>query len=289
MFELGVLVSALIDGLSYAMMIFLISIGLIIIFGLMDVFNLAHGAFFGFGAYLFIQFFLTTGDYILSLLIASVAGAVFGYIVERLLIRPLYGKPMLQLLMTMGLMILLFTLFQVVWPAGLYFPEVNNRILSGVYSILGVNIRIYKFVIIIGGVITFIILDIIFVRTRFGAMLRAGTENRELAYAFGINIDKLFSIAFILGSFLAFFGGAFVAPITHATLEVPTTFTLLAFVVPVIGGMKSYRGGFYASLIIGIIDRLVAYYFTWLSFAIDLLIMIIVLIIRPEGLFGGAE
>jgi len=283
----GILISALVDGLSYAMMIFVISAGLVIIFGLMDVLNLAHAVLFALGAYLFIQIYLLTGNYYLSFILPVIIGFVVGALIERVLIKPLYGKHVLQLLLTMGIMILLLQIIQITWPAGIYFPETDIWILSGTINVLGTRIRAYKFIVILGGLIVFTVIDLLLSKTRFGAMLRAGTENRELAEAFGININFLFTVAFSLGCALAFLGGALVAPLTHATIELPVTFTLLSFVVPVVGGMKSYRGSFFASLLIGIIDRLVAYYFSWLSFAIDLLIMIVVLLIKPEGLFGG--
>jgi len=283
----GVLVSALIDGVSYAMMVFVIAVGLVIIFGLMDVFNLAHAVLFSLGAYLFIQVYVLTGNYFLSLAIPTVIGFVLGALIERAFIKPLYGKHVLQLLLTMGLMILFLQILQVAWPAGLYFPETKIWVLSGMINVLGTRIRVYKFIVIIGGIMVFVAINTLLSKTRFGAMLRAGTENRELAEAFGININILFAVAFSLGTGLALFGGALVAPLTHATIELPLTFTLLAFVVPVVGGMKNYRGSFFASLLIGIIDRLVAYYFSWLSFAIDLIVMIAVLLLKPEGLFGG--
>ncbi|HDN02040.1 MAG TPA: branched-chain amino acid ABC transporter permease [Candidatus Bathyarchaeota archaeon] len=284
---LSLLISALIDGVSHAMTLFLISSGLVIIFGLMDVFNLAHATFFALGAYLFLQFYLSTSCFLISLAIPIAVGILIGLFVERVLIRPLYGRHIMQLLLTMGLMLLLLQIIQIAWPAGLYFPETENRILSGMLEIAGTRVRIYKFVLVCVGLLVYLVIDLFMGRTRFGAMLRAGTENRELARAFGINIELLFTASFAFGSALAFMGGALISPLVHATIELPTTFTLMAFVVPVVGGMRSYKGAFYASLLIGVIDRLVAYYFSWLSFAIDLIIMIVVLLIKPEGLFGG--
>uniref|UniRef100_A0A7C4FG89 Branched-chain amino acid ABC transporter permease n=1 Tax=Thermofilum pendens TaxID=2269 RepID=A0A7C4FG89_THEPE len=280
------LVSAVIDALTYSSMIYMAALGLVIIFGLMDVFNLAHGAFFGLGAYTFVTLFYLTNNIVLSVVLTVLVGIAAGFAAEKALIRPVYGNPLAQLLVTMGLMIFLFTLIQLLWPAGLVFPETGNFYISGYIEIASVRIRVYKFFVILAGLALFAVMSLLLSKTMIGVKLRAGTENRELAAVFGVNIARLFSLAFSLGVALAFLGGALVVPLTHATIELPVHFSLLAFAIPVVGGMKSYTGAFYASLLVGFVDRFTAYFAPWLTFAIDLFVMIAVLVLRPEGLFG---
>ncbi len=277
--------SALIDSLVYASMIYMASLGLVIVFGLMDVFNLAQGAFFGLGAYLFVTLYYVTGNLPLSLIVTATIGFIIGFLTERLLIRPIYGNPLAQLLLTMGLLTLLVTFMQLLWPSGLVFPETGDFMLSGYVTLSSISIRVYKFVVIAVGFTLFALVNTILSKTMLGIKLRSGTENRELAAIFGVNISRLFTLSFSTAVALALLGGAFVAPLTHATPDLPVHFSLLAFAIPVVGGMKSYSGAFYASLLIGFIDRFTAYFVPWLTFAVDLLVMIIVLIIKPEGLF----
>ncbi|MGB9786322.1 MAG: branched-chain amino acid ABC transporter permease [Infirmifilum sp.] len=279
------LLSALIDSLVYASMIYMASLGLVIVFGLMDVFNLAQGAFFGLGAYLFVTLYYVTGNLPLSLIVTATIGFIIGFLTERLLIRPIYGNPLAQLLLTMGLLTLLVTFMQLLWPSGLVFPETGDFMLSGYVTLSSISIRVYKFVVIAVGFTLFALVNTILSKTMLGIKLRSGTENRELAAIFGVNISRLFTLSFSTAVALALLGGAFVAPLTHATPDLPVHFSLLAFAIPVVGGMKSYSGAFYASLLIGFIDRFTAYFVPWLTFAVDLLVMIIVLIIKPEGLF----
>lgn len=280
------LLSAVLDALVYSSMLYMASIGLVVVFGLMDVFNLAHGAFFGMGAYIFVWLYYLTGDFILSLLVTVLVGAAVGLAVERAIIRPVYGNPLAQLLVTMGLMTLVFTAIQLLWPAGLIFPETGNFLLSGYLEVASVRLRVYKFILVGLGFALFAAMSLLLTKTMFGVKLRAGTEDRTLAAVFGVNTSRLFSMAFTMGTALAFAGGAFVAPLTHATVELPVHFSLLAFAIPVVGGMKSYTGAFYASLLLGFVDRFTAYFVPWLTFAADLLVMIVVLLVKPEGLFG---
>lgn len=286
MIPVELLLSATIDALAYASMIYMAALGLVIIFGLMDVFNLAHGAFFGLGAYIFVTLFILTNDFALSVVLTALIGLALGLATERLVIKPVYGQPLAQLLVTMGLMTLLFTLTQLIWPAGLWFPETGNYVISGYAEIASLRIRVYKLFLILVGFALFSAVSVILTRTMIGVKLRAGTENRELATIFGVNISRLFTLGFGFGVLLAFLGGALVAPLTHATIELPVHFSLLAFAIPVVGGMKSYTGAFYASLLIGFVDRFVAYFAPWFTFAVDLLVMIAVLVLKPEGLFG---
>lgn len=283
----GLLISAIIDGLAYAMVIYLIATGLVIIFGLMDILNFAHASFFMLSLYITIALMtLLNLNFILAIIIVTMIGFIIGAVTELILMRPLYGKPTAQMLVTMGLMLIIVQIVVVLWPMGLTFP-ISAGIFRDTMEILGYKIYIYRFVVFLIGLSVFIVLENFLNRTEFGAKIRAGTENRTLAEIYGIDVKKIFTIAFGLGTALAFFGGAIVSPWFNASIEAGTSFTLLAFAVIVIGGMKSHKGAFTASLLIGIIHQLTAYFVTELSFVIDILLMIIVLLVKPEGLFGG--
>jgi len=285
----GILLSAILDGLAYGMVIFLIASGLAIIFGLMDILNFAHATFFMLGAYITIHFVTyIMKDFILAILITTIIGFGLGILVEVVLLRPLYGKPASQMLLTLGLMLLLLQVVTLFWPAGLVFP-IHSYIFVGTIDLIGTRIYVYRLVIILIGFGIMLLLDLFLTKTTFGAKIRAGTENRELAQVFGINIKLIFTFAFALGTAMAFFGGAIASPWLNATVEIGTNFTLLSFVVVVIGGMKSHRGTFFSSILIGIIHQLSAYFLPAITLVIDLLIMIVVLLIKPEGIFGSKE
>ena len=280
---------AILDGLAYGMVIFLIAAGLAIIFGLMDILNFAHASFFMLGAYITIHIVTyITQNFILAVLTATLMGLLIGVISEVLLLRPLYGKPASQMLLTLGLMLLAVQVVTLLWPAGLVFP-LRDFIFVGTVDIFGSRLYVYRLIVILMGLMIMLILDLFLTRTTFGAKIRAGTENRELAMVYGININFIFTTAFALGTALAFFGGAIASPWLNATIEIGTNFTLLAFVVVVIGGMKSHRGTFISSIMIGIIHQLSAYLLSQVTLVIDLLIMITVLLVKPEGLFGKGE
>ncbi|MGQ4891326.1 MAG: branched-chain amino acid ABC transporter permease [Candidatus Njordarchaeia archaeon] len=283
------LMNALIDGFAFALIVYLIASGLVIIFGLMDILNFAQAAFFMLGAYLTIFQLLTlTNIYPLAIVITTGIGFVLGIIIEIVLLRPLYGNPSSQLLITLGVMLILIQIVTFIWPFGMVFP-MKGFLYQGTVDVFGATVRFYKFVIILVGFITFIILHTILTKTYLGSILRAGIENRELAELFGINIKKVFTLAFGLGTAITFFGGAIVAPWLNATVELGTSFTLLAFTVIIVGGMKSHLGAFFASLIVGLLHQFSAYFFPQFTFIIDLLLMVVVLILRPQGLFGAEE
>jgi len=284
---LGLLISAIIDGLAYAMVIYLIAAGLVIIFGLMDILNFAHASFFMLSLYITITLMsLLNYNFILTVIIVTAMGFLIGALTELVLMRPLYGKPTAQMLVTMGLMLIIVQIVVVLWPMGLTFPATTG-IFRETIKVLGYRIYIYRLIVFMVGIVVFIALEAFLNKTKFGAQIRAGTENRTLAEIYGIDVKKIFTIAFGLGTALAFFGGSIVSPWFNASVEAGTSFTLLAFAVIVIGGMKSHKGAFIASLLIGLVHQLTAYFVTELSFVIDIILMIVVLLVKPEGLFGG--
>jgi branched-chain amino acid transport system permease protein len=282
-------VSAAITGFAYGMLLFIFASGLSIVFGLMDVLNFAHGAYFMVGTYLVCSAFDATHDFVLSLAIVLVVGVVVGAIMEITLLRPLYGRPIFQILLTLGLFFVIDQLVLSLWgalgvnigPAEIGVPQV--------LSVLGAGIYLYNVVLAGVGIAAAVVLYLFLNKTSIGTRVRAGSENRELAEVFGINIKALGTVIFGLGTGLAFFAGGLAEPLVGANLGTSTDFLLLGFIVVVVGGMGSFTGSFFGALVIGLVYQFSAYFFPQLTFVTDLLIMIVVLVLRPSGLFGKGK
>jgi branched-chain amino acid transport system permease protein len=283
------LVSAIVNGFSYGMLLFIFASGLSIVFGLMDVLNFAHGAFFMAGAYLVVSLFDATNNFVLSLIIVLAVGFAVGSLTELGLLRPLYGRPIFQILLTLGLFFVIQQLVLFIWgPLGLYLgPE--NIGLPQVLNVLGASIYLYRLLLSAAGVATAVVLYVFLNRTSVGTKVRAGSESRELAEVFGINIKALGTIVFGLGTGLAFFAGGLAEPWVGASTATGTDFLLLGFIVVVVGGMGSFSGSFVGAVVIGLVHQFSAYYVPQVTFVTDLLIMIIVLLLRPSGLLGKGK
>jgi branched-chain amino acid transport system permease protein len=285
----ALVVSAAISGLAYGMLLFIFASGLSIVFGLMDILNFAHGAFFMVGTYLVCSAFLVTHNFVLSLAIALGAGVIVGAITEIALLRPLYGRPVFQILLTLGLFFVIDQLVLSIWgplgfdiiPAQIGVPQILN--------ILGAGLYLYNVLLIGAGIAAAVVLYLFLNKTNIGTKVRAGSENRELAEVFGINVKALGTAIFGLGTGLAFLAGGLAEPWVGASLATSTDFLLLGFIVVVVGGMGSFTGSFFGAIVIGLVYQFSAYFFPQLTFVIDLLVMIVVLILRPSGLFGKGK
>ncbi len=275
---------ALIDGLALAMLIFLIASGLTMIFGLMGLLNFAHGAFFMLGAYLAISVVSDLGlSYAFSLPLSFLVGFAVGILVEVLTLRPLHGKHVAQLIVTLGLLYVFTQLVIVIWGTvpTLYIPP----FLAGGISIGGLVVLTTRIFIIITGLLVAIALHLFLSKTRIGLIVLAGVEDAQMVEALGINIKRVFTLTFALGTALAFLGGSLAEPWQGANLAL-SGYMFLGFVAVVVGGLGNYKGSFFASLLVGIIHALTAHFLPILTFVIDFLIMALVLLIRPRGLFG---
>ena len=286
---LETVVSALINGLSYGMLLFIFASGLSIVFGLMEVLNFAHGAFFMVGAYLFWNLFSVSHNFAVSLFVILLIGIGVGLLTEMSLLRPLYSRPIFQILLTLGLFFVISQFVIFIWgPLGLYLGPENIGI-PQVLDILGANIYLYRILLAIAGVATAVVLYLFLNKTNIGTKVRAGSENRELAEVFGINIKALGTMIFGVGTGLAFFAGGLAEPWVGASLAGGTDFLLLGFIVVVVGGMGSLSGSFMGAIVIGLVHQFSAYFFPQVTFVTDLLIMIVVLLVRPSGLLGRGK
>lgn len=274
-----------VNGLATGMLVFLIASGLTLIFGLMSVLNFAHGGLFAWGAYAGVWFYSITSSFTLALIGAILTGAVLGFITEKMIITPVYGDHVQQILITLGFMLVLSEMLKVVWGPNQIAAKVPPA-LAGSWEFGDVLIIKYRLFIIVIGFLVFGIFQYILKRTKIGLIVRAGVLNKEMVQALGINIKRVFLLVFMTGAALAAFGGALMAPYSGVIYaEMGMDFAILAFIVVVIGGMGSFPGSLFAAILVGLAGSYMAYYVPDLSLAVNMIIMVIVLVFRPQGLF----
>lgn len=282
---MDLIVSLAINGLATGMLIFLLAAGLTLIFGLMDVLNFAHGGLFVWGAFSGVWVYNLTGSFMLGIAAAIVTGLILGAITEFLIIRPVYGNHIQQILITLGLMLVLGELIKVVFG-----PEQKSAappaLLDGSFMIGDVIFIKYRLFIIAVGIFIFALTTFILKRTRIGLIVRAGVMNKEMVQSLGINIQFVFMAVFMVGAAMAALSGMLMAPYSGVIYaEMGLEFAILAFIVVVIGGMGSFKGSLFAAILVGLTQAFMAYYVPALSLAVNMLLMTAVLIFRPEGLF----
>ena len=279
------LINLTINGLATDMLIFLLASGLTLIFGLMSVLNFAHGGLFAWGAFSGIWFYNFSGSFFIGILGAILTGLVLGFITEKLIIRPVYGNHVQQILITLGFMLVLTEMLKVVFGPNQIAAKVPPY-LAGSWEFGDVLIIKYRLFIIIVGFLIFGGFQYILKRTKIGLIVRAGVLNKDMVQALGINIKRVFLFVFMTGSALAALGGVLFAPYSGVIYaEMGMEFAILAFIVVVIGGMGSFPGSLLAAILVGLTGSYMAYYVPVLSLAVNMILMAIVLIFRPQGLF----
>jgi branched-chain amino acid transport system permease protein len=282
---MDLLFSLTINGLATGMLIFLLAAGLTLIFGLMDVLNFAHGGLFVWGAFSGVWAYNLTESFWIGIIAAIITGLILGAVTEYLIIRPVYGNHTQQILITLGLMLVLSELIKVVFGPD---QKAANPpgFLEGSFMIGDVILIKYRLFIILVGLIVFAITSFILKRTRIGLIVRAGVMNKEMVQTLGINIRVVFMLVFMVGAAMAAFGGLLMAPYSGVIYaEMGLEFGILAFIVVVIGGMGSFTGSLLAAILVGLAQAYMAYYVPALSLAVNMLLMTVVLIFRPQGLF----
>ncbi len=275
------------NGLATGMLIFLLAAGLTLIFGLMDVLNFAHGGLFAWGAYSGIWIYTTTGSFVIGILGAVITGFLLGVITERWIIKPVYGNHVQQILITLGLMLVLSEMLKVIWGPNQLTANPPDY-LQGSWEIGSMIIIKYRVFIIVVGLLVFAGVQYLLKNTKIGLVVRAGVMNKEMVQALGINIKKVFMFVFMIGSGMAALGGVLFGPysgVIHAGMGME--FAILAFIVVVIGGMGNFTGSVMAAILVGLSGSFMAYYVPELSLAVNMLLMAVVLIVKPQGLFGG--
>jgi len=276
------------NGLGLGMIYFLISVGLTLIFGLLNFVNFAHGAFFLLGSYLCYTTVTLTGNFWLSLLVAPLVVGLLAWLLERSLIRRIYHLPhTFQILVTLGIALIIQEASIMLWgPVGKSVPAPD--LLRGIVRLGDFAYPQYRLFLIGFAALVAVALWLLLERTRFGALVRAGSESTETVSLLGTNIFRLFSITFALGVALAGLAGVLSAPLRGANPFLGPEILGVAFVVVVIGGMGSFGGALAAGLMVGVVQSLMASLWPQGSSLMIYAAMAVVILLRPYGLFGRA-
>ncbi len=245
------------NGLQFGVMLFLMASGLTLIFGIMDLINLAHGSLFMVGAYLCATVFQQTGSFMLGLLVALPGTALVGIVVEIFTLRTLYARDHLdQVLATFGLILFFNELTKIIWGPRALFLDVPEALSGTIEIIPGAPYPTFRLAIIIVGIIVAIFLYFLITRTRLGMLIRASATNREIVGALGVNVKLLYTLIFGLGALLAGLAGAMAGPLFAVEVGMGEDILILTFVVIVIGGIGSIRGALVGAILVGLIDTL---------------------------------
>ncbi len=275
-----------INSVALGGLLFLLSSGFSLIFGLMRIPNLTHGSLFMLGAYFGASFYLWGHlDFWLSALLAALLTALFGGIIERLLLRRLAGNELAQVLVTLGISFMVADLCLMEWtgdPISVATPEA----LRGGTHIFGVAFPIYRLAVIVVALVVALALWLLLERTRLGAMIRAGVDDPDMARVVGIRVSRLFTLVFCLGAGLAGFGGIVAAPILSVYPGLDNEMLPLALVVVILGGTGSLVGSFLGSFIVAFLYNFGQALLPELAYFVLFLPMVLMLAVRPRGLFG---
>ncbi|MET0312211.1 MAG: branched-chain amino acid ABC transporter permease [Burkholderiaceae bacterium] len=280
---LGQLLLGLVNGAFYAML----SLGLAVIFGLLDIVNFAHGALYMLGAFAaWIMLDKLGVNYWFALLLAPLIVGVLGVLIERLFLKHLYGlDPLYGLLLTFGLSLILEGVFREQYGvSGQSYPV--PELLSGATNLGFMILPNYRAWVVGASLVVCLGTWFVIERTRLGAYLRAGTENAKLVQAFGVNVPLMVCLTYGAGAALAGLAGVLAAPIIQVTPLMGSNLIIVVFAVVVIGGMGSILGSVVTGLFLGVIEGLTRVFYPEASNVVVFVIMVIVLIIRPAGLFG---
>jgi branched-chain amino acid transport system permease protein len=277
----------ILNGLSLAMLLFLIASGLSVIFGLMRIINLAHGSFYLLGGYIGLSVLNQTGNFWLAIMVAAALVAVIGMVLQRVLLERVHDNELGQVLMSFGVLLVISDLALWFW-GGL--PQTLDRpdFLDGALRFGGLFFPKYRIALILCGFAVALAIWLIIERTRIGAVIRAGVDDAEMVRAIGFDIKMIFLLVFGAGAALAgaagVLGGAMLGIYPGADFEV----VLQAFAVVVIGGLGSLRGAFVGSLLIGFSDTIGKALLPEFAMFTIFVPMVAMLVIRPEGFFGRA-
>ncbi len=281
------MITILVDGIAYGMLLFVLAAGLAVTLGLMNFVNLAHGAFAMAGGYVTVVLVNRVGiPFFAGLPIAFLVSAAIGFVFERTLYVHVYSKnPLDQVLFTIGLVFMSVAAVDYVMGSSQVFVQIPNY-LKGQFDVFGISIGRYRLLIIVLCGLLTVALQFILAKTRFGSRLRAAVDDSRVARGLGINVNWIFALTFAFGSGLAGLGGALGAEILGLDPTFPLKFMIYFLIVVTVGGTSSITGPFLASLLLGICDVAGKYYVPSLGAFVIYTIMIVVLIWRPQGLFS---
>jgi branched-chain amino acid transport system permease protein len=272
------------NALQLSMLLFLLSVGLTVIFGLMHFVNLAHGALYALGAYVAASVSVRLG-YWGAFVIAPIAVAAVGFVLYASLIRSMRKSgPMAQVLVTFGLIFALLDVTRILW-GDLALAMDGPQILAGRLTIGVLDYPLYRLFTIVLGIVIFAALALVLNRTQIGAMIRAGVDNDEMAACLGINVERLFFIVFCVGCALAGLAGVVAAPVLSVTPDMGLQILIPTLIVIVIGGLGSLKGAIIGSLIYGFVTTFGAVFLPGFASVLIYALLALVLVARPTGLF----
>lgn len=273
------------NGVTYAGLLFLLGSGFTLIFGLMRIVNLAHGTTYLLGGYIGYTVMVATNNLVFAMIAGAVSMAIFGVILERGLMRQVRGQPMSELLLTMGVSFVMGDLALAIFggnPLSVRMPGLLDKS-TLVGPITYPNQRLFILAI---AILVALVLYVVVGRTRAGAMIRAGVDDREMVDALGIPIKRVFTAVFILGTFLAGLAGVLGASLLTLYPGADSEILTYALVVVIVGGMGSLKGAVVGSLVVGLLDTYGKAYFPELAYFSLFAPMVLILLWRPQGLFG---
>jgi len=276
--------TTILNGLSQGMLLFLIASGLSLIFGVMGVVNFAHGSIYALGAFVGVSVYEVTGSFWAALLVSPIVVGVIGIAIERVTLRPLYSEdPIFQVLLTFGVLILIEEGIRLVWgsstrnlPAGI----------SGTIDLGFVTYPTYRIFIILFGLLVFVGLWLFIHYTRVGIIIRAGTTDREMVEMLGVDIGRINTLTFAVGAGLAAVAGVIAAPLLSVSPSMGVDILIEAFVVVVVGGIGSVVGPFVGAVLLGLAWSFIGVYLGGFVGFVMFAAMAVILLLKPEGLFG---
>ncbi len=280
------ILTQILNGLTIGAILMLVAMGLTLIFGLMGVVNFAHGSLYMLGAYFGLAVVSATGQFWLALIIAPLGVGVLGYVFERAMIRPLYGRdPLLHVLLTFGVAVVLSEAVRIVWGPSVQ-PFQLPAALEGSVAFLGIQYPTYRLVVLLialclAGAIWFVLR-----RTNIGLIIRSGTQDRDMVDALGINVQRVFTGVFVVGTMLAALAGVLIGPLWSVHPDMGNEVIVYAFIAVIVGGLGSVGGAVAGAFLVGGAELLGALVIPEMAKAMTYIVVALVLLIRPAGLFG---
>jgi len=282
---MGTFLSIFLIGISFGSILFLLGAGLSLTMGLMRIVNLTHGALYMLGAYVGLSAAKFSGNFVIGLVAGAICTGIVGFIMETGFLRRLYRQEQSQVLLTIGFIYIITNLTQWIWgPKPL--SGVIPAVFSGYVPIGNITFPVFRFVIIAFGLIMAVLLWLFQEKTRTGAIIRAGMDNREVTTALGINLRVIFTGIFALGAFVAGLCGLMGAPLMGINLQIGWDALMLAMIVVIVGGTGSIQGAFFGGLIIGLLDAFGKVYFPNFAYFAIYGALILILLFKPSGLMG---
>ena len=275
------------SGLIIGLLLFLVAAGVSLIFGVLKVVNFAHGSFYMLGAYFALTAYQLSGNYLVAVLAGGIGVALFGLLFERLLISRVYGSPVLmQLLVCYGVILILDDVVKIVWGADFRSFGMPAAFQSLPFVFAGGVVPVFYLFLIVVTLLIAAVLGLVITRTRYGKIVRAAAINPSMVSALGVNTGVVYASVFVIGGLLAGVAGGLAAPVRSLVSGMGTSVIVESFIVTVIGGMGSVAGALVGSLLIGLVRSFGTIGFPLFTEGLMFLLMAVVLVVKPSGLFG---